>query len=192
MNSRFHTLKFLGLLLSAGLVSAPAMAEENFISAVTSLIGVKTGTANASVTILSPLGISETTAMNFGNVVSSSALGTVVLTPGGSRSVTGGAGTMGQPGDVAAASFSVKGQNGATYSVGLPILVLLDKEGGVAMRVTAFTSNLTSVSPELGLWSGALDEGGAQTFNVGATLNVGTGQVEGLYEGQYSVLIAYN
>ena len=197
MNSRFHTLKFLGLLLGAGLVSAPAMAEDpvsSLIGTVGSLIGVVSAPATASVNILSPLSINEGTAMNFGNVVSSSALGTVVLAPGGARTVTGGAGTMGQAGTVTAASFAVKGQARATYSVGLPVLpVWLIADGlPLAMAVTTFTSSLTAENEITGQWSGQLNTAGTGTFNVGATLNVLPNQASGLYTGTYSVLIAYN
>ena len=191
MNSRFHTLKFLGLLLSAGLVSAPAMAQVTF-----PIIGVVTETAKAAVTILSPLSITATgLGMNFGNVVPSGQLGTVVLTAGGVRTMTGGASTMATAGTVSAASFSVNGQNSATYSVALPLLAvsLTPQDGatGAPMLVSEFTSDLTATAIN-GVWSGALGGTGSGTFNVGATLAVGMNQGAGLYTGTFPVLLAYN
>jgi len=191
MNHGFHTLKLSSLLLTAGLVSAPAMAELS----VGSLIGVVDATANASVTILSPLSITPTgLGMNFGNVVSSSTLGTVVLTSSGDRTVTGGAGTMGQAGSVSAATFDVTGQKDATYSIALPLLATLNQESGtlgVAMTVTAFTSSLTASALPL-VWNGVMGTAGTGTFNVGGTLNVGMNQAAGLYTGTFPVLLAYN
>jgi hypothetical protein len=191
MNHRFYTLKLSGLLLAAGLVCAPAMAQLS----VGSLIGVVEATANASVTILSPLSITPTgLGMNFGNVVSSSTLGTVVLTSSGDRTVTGGAGTMGQAGSVSAATFDVTGQKDATYSIALPLLATLNQESGtlgVAMTVTAFTSSLTASALPL-VWNGVMGTAGTGTFNVGGTLNVGMNQAAGLYTGTFPVLLAYN
>jgi len=191
MNSRFHTLKFLGLLLGAGLVSAPAMAQLS----VGSLIGVVEATANASVTILNPLSITATgLGMSFGNVVTSSQPGTVVLAPTGTRTVTGGAGTMGQAGTVSAASFDVTGQKNATYSIALPLLATLNPqsgESGLPMAVTAFTSNLTATVLPI-VWNGVLGTAGTATFNVGGTLTVGLNQAAGLYTGTFPVLLAYN
>jgi hypothetical protein len=191
MNSRFHTLKFLGLLLSVGLVSSPAMAQLS----VGSLIGVVEATANASATVLSPLSITATgLGMNFGNVVSSTQTGTVVLTSAGGRTVTGGAGTMGQAGTVSAASFDVTGQKNATYSIALPLLATLNPQSGgsgLPMTVTAFTSSLTSTVLPI-VWNGVLGTAGTGSFNVGATLNVGLNQAAGLYTGTFPVLLAYN
>ena len=132
--------------------------------------------------------------MNFGNVVSSTQVGTVVLTSTGARSVTGGAGTMGQAGTVSAASFDVTGQNNATYSLGLPVLATLNPQSGapgVSMTVTAFTSSLTATSLPI-VWNGVLGASGTGTFNVGGTLNVGLNQAAGLYTGTFPVLLAYN
>ena len=191
MNNRFYTLKFLGLLLSAGLVSAPAMAQ------TIPLLGTVLATGNASATILSPLSIAVTGAgMNFGNIVPSSQLGTVVLAPTGSRTASGGASTMAQSGgSVSAASFAVTGQNSASYTVALPLLpaFLTAQDGavGVAMPVTAFTSDLTATGVST-IWSGALGSAGTGTFNVGATLTVGVNQGAGVYSGTFPVIIFYN
>lgn len=191
MNTRFYTLKLLGLLLSAGLVSVTAMAQ------TIPLLGTVLATGNVSATILSPLSIAVTGAgMNFGNIVPSAQLGAVVLAPGGTRTATGGASTMAQAGgNVSAASFAVTGQNSASYSVALPALpALLTAQGGavgLAMPVTAFTSDLTATGVST-IWSGALGGAGTGSFNVGATLTVGVNQGAGVYTGTFPVIIFYN
>ncbi len=191
MNNRFQTLKFLGLLLTVGLVSSPTMAQ------TIPLLGTVLATANASATILSPLSIAVTGAgMNFGNIVPSAQLGTVVLAPAGSRTATGGASTMAQAGgSVSAANFAVSGQNNASYSVALPSLAasLLPQGSatGAPMLVTSFTSDLTATGIST-IWSGALGGAGAGTFNVGATLTVGVNQGAGVYSGTFPVIIFYN
>jgi hypothetical protein len=191
MNSRFHTLKFLGLLLTVGLVSSPAIAQS------VPLLGTVLATANASATILSPLSIAVSGAgMNFGNIVPSSQLGTVVLAPAGSRTASGGASTMAQAGgSVSAANFAVAGQNNASYSVALPSLAasLLPQGSavGAPMLVTSFTSDLTATGIST-IWTGALGGAGTGTFNVGATLTVGVNQGAGVYSGTFPVIIFYN
>jgi hypothetical protein len=191
MNSRFHTLKFLGLLLTVGLVSSPAIAQS------VPLLGTVLATANASATILSPLSIAVSGAgMNFGNIVPSSQLGTVVLAPAGSRTASGGASTMAQAGgSVSAANFAVAGQNNASYSVALPSLAasLLPQGSavGAPMLVTSFTSDLTATGIST-IWTGALGGTGTGTFNVGATLTVGVNQGAGVYSGTFPVIIFYN
>ena len=64
-----------------------------------------TATASASATIVGPIGISNTADMNFGNVAVSTVAGTVVLTPAGGRSVTGGCTLPATTGTVTAAVF---------------------------------------------------------------------------------------
>jgi len=184
-------LKFLGLLLTVGLVSSPAIAQS------VPLLGTVLATANASATILSPLSIAVSGAgMNFGNIVPSSQLGTVVLAPAGSRTASGGASTMAQAGgSVSAANFAVAGQTNASYSVALPSLAasLLPQGSavGAPMLVTSFTSDLTATGIST-IWTGALGGAGTGTFNVGATLTVGVNQGAGVYSGTFPVIIFYN
>ena len=195
MNSRFHTLKFLGLLLSAGLVSAPAMAVD--LAPVINLLPLTpTASANASATIISPLSITKVNDLNFGDVVASGALGSVVMAANqaGSRTAFDGASTMTtQTGTVSAASFNVTGQNSATYSVTLPVTTTLNAGAGANMLVTAFTSDLAQTNDLVStIRSGTLSSSGAQTFYVGATLNVTPNQAAGSYTGTFPVIIFYN
>jgi len=145
-------------------------------------------TATATGTIISPIAIAKNVDMNFGNIVAGAAIGTVVLTPAGVRSKTGGAflpSTL--PGTVTAASFTVTGATGYTYAITLPGAATTVTSGGNTMTVDTWTS-----TPTVAL-GGSL-AGGTQTLTVGGTLHVGANQVAGTYVSgtAFTVTVAYN
>ena len=143
-----------------------------------------TATATGSATIITPIAISKTTDMNFGNVAVSATAGTVVLTPASTRSKTGGVTLPAVTGTVAAAAFAVTGLGASTYSITLPASYTITS-GANNMTVNAFTS-----TPSV---TGALTAG-AQTVQVGATLNVGATQAAGTYTNAtgFNVTVNYN
>jgi hypothetical protein len=145
-------------------------------------------TATVTATIVAPITIVRVTDMNFGNVVTSAASGTITLSPGAVRSALGGASILAaQPGTVTAATFTVGGTAGFTYSISLPASVSIDDPGlGAPMTVDAFTSNPTP--------TGTIGVGGTETLQVGATLNVGANQVAGVYTSAvpFTVTVNYN
>ena len=144
-------------------------------------------TATAEATIVTPIAITKTTDMNFGNVAVSATAGTVVLSPAGSRTTTGGVTLPATPGTVTAAAFNVTGLATYTFAITLPstALTLTRNLGTETMTVTAFTSNPSG--------TGTLTSG-AQTVNVGATLNVSALQVAGTYVSgtPFTVTVNYN
>ncbi|MBB5638637.1 hypothetical protein HDF26_004853 [Pedobacter cryoconitis] len=144
-----------------------------------------TATANASATIITPISITNTVDMNFGNVAVNASAGTVVLTPAGTRTSTGGVTLPATAGTVTAASFTVNGQGAYTYAITLPSTALTIASGANNMTVSAFTSTPSA--------TGTLTAG-TQTLNVGATLNVGGSQVAGTYTSAtpFSVTVNYN
>lgn len=143
-------------------------------------------TATASATIVTPLAIANATDMDFGNIAVSASAGTVVISPAGVRSVTGGATLPAVTGTVTAATFDVTGQANYTYSITLPAAATTITSGANTMTVDTWTSNPTP--------SGTLDGTGAQTLQVGATLNVGGGQAAGTYISgtPFTVTVNYN
>lgn len=146
----------------------------------------ETATATASATIITPISISKTADMNFGNVaVQSTNPGTVILTPAGARSTTGGTTLPATTGTVAAASFTIAGEAGYTYVITLPSSALTISSGANTMTVTAFTSNPSA--------TGTLTAG-TETLTVGATLNVAAGQAAGTYTSTvpFDVTVNYN
>src|SRR6202161_3210523 len=124
------------------------------LTATSSSFAQATATASCSANIITPITITKTVDMNFGNVaVSATIAGTAILAPAGTRT-TGGAGGVTLPataGTVSAASFTVSGQASYTYAITLPTTVSISS-GANTMNVNAFTS-----SPSV---TGALSVGG--------------------------------
>ena len=144
-------------------------------------------TATAPSTIVTPIGITKTVDMNFGNVaINSETPGTVVLAPAGTRTFTGGVTLPATAGTVAAAEFNVTGANNYTFSITLPSTSHEIKSGSNTMSVTGFTSTPTP--------NGTLSATGSATVKVGATLNVSAGQAAGTYTSvtPFEVTVNYN
>jgi hypothetical protein len=141
--------------------------------------------ATATATIVSPITITKTVDMDFGNVAVSSVAGTVILTPAGTRSTTGGVTLPATTGTVTAAAFNVTGTPAYTYSIAITGSPLTVTSGANTMTVTAFTS--TPASP------GTL-VAGDNALTVGATLNVGANQASGTYVSglPFTVTVNYN
>lgn len=96
-------------------------------------------TATATAVIVSPITITRTADMSFGNIVADADGGTVVLVPAGTRTLTGLT-SPSLPGTVTAASFTIAGLANATYAITLP--ATHDISNGVqTMTVNTFTSN---------------------------------------------------
>ncbi len=144
-------------------------------------------TASATATIITPIAISKSVDMNFGNIaVSGSTSGTVILSTSGTRT-TGGSGGVTLPattGTVAAAEFAVSGEPGYTYAITLPTSATLTDGSSHTMSVGSFTSNPSS--------TGTLSSGGTQTLYVGATLSVAAAQAAGTYTNSTAVPVTVN
>ncbi len=141
-------------------------------------------TATATAVIVSPITLTRTADMSFGNIIADVDGGTVVLVPAGTRTLNGLT-SPSLPGTVTAASFNVSGLANATYAITLP--PTHDISNGVqTMTVNTFTSTPTP--------TGALSVAGTQTINVGATLNVGANQAAGTYTNAagFTVTVNYN
>lgn len=129
--------------------------------------------STVSTTIIAPLAIVRVTDLNFGNVAVGAAVGTVVITPGGARSVTGACQLSAtNPGTVTAAAFAITGQGQYTYGITLPSGSTSITGSGAPMSVDTYASSPTT--------TGTLTAG-SQTINIGGTLHVGSSQTAGLY-----------
>jgi hypothetical protein len=148
------------------------------------LLGQSSATANASATIIGPIAISNTADMNFGNVAVGASGGTVIMTPAGARSVTGGVTLPATTGTPAAAAFNVTGVDTYTFAITLPSAPLTITSGANTMTVTNFTS-----TP-----SGTGTINGTTALTVGATLNVNANQPSGNYLSgtPFTVTVNYN
>lgn len=127
--------------------------------------------------------VSNTASLSFGAFLAGSG-GTVVVSPAGFRSRTGGVLLIGQGAAAAASQFVVSGSAGAAYTLTLPAnnLVMLADGNSHTMAVNAFVANPSG---------GTLPAGGTQIVYVGASLSVGSGQPAGDYTGSYSVTANY-
>lgn len=143
-------------------------------------------TAAASASIVSPITIALATDMEFGNVAVSAALGTVILTPAGTRSATGGVTLPAITGTVSAASFDVSGTPAYTYSIGISPAVTTITNGAQNMTIDTWTSTPTVLA------GGTLDVAGDQTVSVGGTLHVAGNQASGTYTNATGVTVTVN
>lgn len=166
-------------IVNVFLVSAVLMAMSLSVQAQVN------ATANASATIVTPIAISTTTDMNFGNLAVSASAGTVVISPAGARSVTGGVTLPANAGTVSAATFEVTGTPDYTYIITLPAAATTISNGTETMTVDTWISNPSG--------TGTLT-GGSETLQVGATLNVGASQASGTYTSgtPFTVTVNYN
>ncbi len=142
--------------------------------------------ADVYATSLVPLSIAETLSMDFGTVAAGPALGTIILSTGNSRTITGDAQIFpAEPGT--AASFQISGEPNQTYSLSFGNGTL-ENAAGQQMLVNSFTDNGTSTVPATGIGN----------FDVGASLNIGANQPSGIYTTgigggtPYSITINYN
>lgn len=148
-----------------------------------------TASATAFLAILlgapaAPVGIflSTNSELSFGQIVATPSPGAVTVTPGGSRSSSGGV-VLGSSAGFSPASFTVSGDANANYVITLPVSTTFSA-GGSSMTVDTFTSSPSG--------SGILGAGGTQILSVGATLHVGATQHSASYSGSYAVTVAYN
>jgi hypothetical protein len=142
-----------------------------------------TATANSSARIVSPIQLTKSVDLQFGNIVASPTAGTLTMAPSAAntRNALGGITLPTVTGSVSAAKFTVAGESGLTYAITLPASATLTS-GSNNMTLDAFTTDLT--------------EGGTigtnNEFYVGATLNVQADQAAGSYSGTFNVTVNYN
>ena len=170
MKNKFFTMAIFAMGLATA-AKAQNTATEN--------------TTTASAQIVVPITISNGADLNFGSIVRSSSIGTVELAPDGTVTPTGVTMFTGSAAvATSAAAYTIAGEAGNTYVITLPAnnAVVLSDGAGHSMQLTAFSHNATgtfAASPE--------------TFQVGATLNIGANQAAGNYVSDvFDVTVAYN
>jgi hypothetical protein len=141
-----------------------------------------TSSSAAGATILTPITLSNTVGLEFGQFGISASPGTVRVSTAGVRFGTGGV-TLAGVVPITGASFDVAGAPGSTYTVKLPASASIVL-GADAMTVDTFAS-----SPDT---TGTLSGAGTDTLVVGATLHVGASQAAGRYAGSFAVTISYD
>ena len=149
-----------------------------------------TATATASATVVTPIAITKSSDLNFGNLsVQAATGGTVVVPASGARTSTSGVTLPAAAGTVSAAAFDVTGTAAYTYAITLPASVTLNHSAGAGTGTMSAASFVTNQPLNIGTLNGT----GTQSFAVGATLTVAAGQAAGTYtSGNFNVTVNYN
>lgn len=171
--------KKLLLITSAAIASASIYSFSGVAVAATD---------TATVDVIQALTITNaTTALTFGDIVSTAGIETVIVNTDGS---TTGSTLPPTPGTAAAAAFTVTGEDLKSYAVTVPGSVTLTGPGspGTDMTATAFTYKAGAAADNADGTASSL----GHTLSVGATLTVPAGQGSGTYTGNYAVTVDYN
>ena len=143
------------------------------------------GDASVGARIITPITITNTASMEFGNLLETGSEYAVVLGTGGTT--TGDNRPTGLAGTIQSAGFDVTGESGATYTITFLEYVILNNGetgSGNEMTLNNFTSSKTGDT-------GTLNSGN-DSFTVGASLTVNAEQNSGDYTGTFSVTVNYN
>jgi hypothetical protein len=169
---RFPTLRLLALTT----LLAPAAGQAAPRAAATP--------AQATGTLLFPLEIVKNRDLDFGNVGTTAAAGTVVINPETDTiSATGGALLLGGAPHAAQFTGAAKGNN--------VVIIRIPKQPVTLTRVGGTQTMIADNFTLQGLDKRAVAARVAFDFRVGATLNVNANQTEGTYVGTFDVSIQY-
>lgn len=159
-----------------------------FVSlATTTPTGGSTG-GLAHATVLRPILVTANANLAFGRILrpSTGAGSASVDAATGARSLTGtGALGLSSP-TPTRATYSVSGEGGQAFSLGLPGSVSLTGPG------TPLTVALTSTATGAQTLSSALGSAGTFAFGVGGSFPVNATTATGLYQGTFAVTVQYN
>ena len=169
------------------------------IAANTSCSAQSSASFGASAIIVSPITVSQTDNMVFGNIpIPSSTPAGATNVAAATGSVAGvitqtGGGTLSQTtSSTATATFNVSGQASAAYNVTLPSTVVTLTNGSDVMTASTFTSTSSSAATQS--TTSELSSNGADVVKVGASLNLNARQQGGVYlaADPFTVTINYN
>jgi hypothetical protein len=167
LNSIANRLRAAAFLAAAFVLSAP------IIDAALGLVLPGWGQAQAQT-----VNITERRSLNFGKVATSSISGTAVITPSGTKSVTGGVIDLGK--NHREAEFRITGPDNALVYVTFPTSATVSGGGGTG-TLTNFTMDQTNPID--------LGRRGRVNISVGATLNLGTHLPGADYSGSFTVYV---
>ncbi len=141
----------------------------------------------SSALIITPISISyDGTYLNFGSIVSlNSGSYSVTLSSEGVRTTDNENSIVSAFNESSVPSFTVYGQEDWTYKVTFEnVTTLVGPTGSTPMTLDSFTTTL-------GVTNRGILTTGENTFSVGATLHLSSGQTPGEYIGSFSVIVAY-
>lgn len=153
-------------------------------------------TGTIRTTIVPRLSLVKTADLDFGQIMASStASGSVTVTPTGSRSAGGGAALAG--GTVTAGEFTGLGTRNqlVVFSFASPSVLLTRVSGTETMSVDSFILGATTADGlndlgNSGRWR-IIANSGQFRMPVGATLRVGANQPPGAYQGTFTLTAVY-
>ena len=135
-------------------------------------------TGSATANVIAPIGITNTSALQFGEIIGGTA-GTVVVTPLGAA-VGGSLPSAGTP---SAGTFDITGEGNRTFSIAIAKVSEL-VNGTDNLVIGTFTNTADGATGTLA--SGTL------TLGVGATITLDGSEPAGTYTGTYTVDVDYN
>lgn len=140
---------------------------------------------DASAQIVSPLQLTNSSDLAFGEIIGTQPGGTVIIDPveDPDPHFSNPAAATNDP-NVTSSTFNVIGIPNAVFLVALPKKDIRINSGSAKMKVTDFTCNLLNNH-------GIIATTGTQTFYVGGTLEVGHNQKVGDYSGTFEITIQY-
>ncbi|MFN4764068.1 DUF4402 domain-containing protein [Gillisia sp. Q332] len=145
------------------------------------------GTADVNAQIVSPIEITNGTALNFGSINGTATGGNVNVSTTGARTFDNPDMVITTATAITAAAFEITAALDYSYSISIPATSLTGT--GVAMPIT-FINSLGSTDAA-GLTQNVVGTGTTQNLNVGGVLTVGDGQTLGAYSGTVKVTVAY-
>lgn len=138
--------------------------------------------ANGSATIIAPIVLIKTADLAFGTFTPTAAAGTVTLNPDGTR--IGSNVLLSSMAEGNAASLSLNGNAGSSFTVSLPNGATLIGPGTSVMHINSFITNLTEAN--------VFGVGGITILKIGGMLSVDANQALGPYHGNFDLLVNYN
>ena len=189
MNTRFHTLKLLGWLLAAGLVSGQAQADDE-----------NTGSATASTqaVIVKPITLINASNLSFGRLAS--VAGTVSIDANSGMRSSNAPNLIAIKGGVAnepgRASFPVGGEPGLAYAISAPATsIVLSSSDGNELTVTltgVYAENSKVTGGANAASTGTLNQLGADTLGIGGSLTLANNTPSGTYANASGIALTVN
>lgn len=176
--------KSLRLLLCLGASAIVALANGSAAHA-------ENVVADAQIAVVQPLQFISVENLEFGRIIRGTTAGTVVMTPTGVRTATGGVTLIGN--DFQPSKFAGMGRNNQRVDISLGANSIFLNGPGAPMRVHTFVvgSTPTVILSTTPLRFRINSPTGIFVFPVGATLDVGANQTPGTYTGNWSITLEY-
>jgi hypothetical protein len=166
-------------ILAGGFVVSAAVSSQGMAQTAAST------SATGSISIVTPLTLTKTSDLSFGQILRPTATGTVTISTAGARTLGGGATAGSATATGGRAAFVISGEGGLAMNLSIGTLAMVG--GGATIPVT--------LSPAAGSSSISLSSTtGAQvmTLGIGGVISLASGQAAANYTGTFTVSVNYN